>query len=58
MVVWSPLIGEALLDIVGKHFTGKPWPRSSDMNATWRYMADLQRAKTTARWSVYFFAVA
>jgi hypothetical protein len=49
---------EALLDIVGKHFTGKPWPRSGDMGATRRYMANLQRAMTTARWSVDFFAVA
>jgi hypothetical protein len=49
---------EALLDIMGKHFTGKQWPRSGDMGATRRYMADLQRAMTRARWSVDFFAVA
>jgi hypothetical protein len=34
---------EALLDIVGQHFIGKQWPRSGDMGATRRYMADLQR---------------
>jgi hypothetical protein len=49
---------EALLDIVGKHFTGKLWPRSGDMGATCRYMADLQRAMTRATRSVDFFAVA
>jgi hypothetical protein len=49
---------EALLDIVGKRFTGKPWPRSGDMGATRRYMANLQRAMTRARRSVDFFAVA
>jgi hypothetical protein len=48
---------EALLDVVGKHFTGKLWPRSGDMGATRRYMADLQHTKTRARWSVDFFAV-
>jgi hypothetical protein len=25
---------EALLDIVGEHFTRKPWPHSGDMGAT------------------------
>jgi hypothetical protein len=49
---------EALLDIVGKHFTGKPWPRSGDMGATRHYMADLQRAMTSGTRSVDFFAVA
>ena len=33
-------------------------PRSGDMGATRRYMADLQRAMIKAMWSVDFFAVA
>jgi hypothetical protein len=49
---------EALLDIVGQRFIGKLWPRSGDMGATRRYMADLQLAMRKARWSVDFFAVA
>jgi hypothetical protein len=49
---------EALLDVVGTHLTGKSWPRSGDIGATRRYMADLQRAMTRATRSVDFFAVA
>ena len=49
---------DALLDVSGRHFTGQPWPRSGGMEATRRFMADLQDAMTAARWTVDFFAVA
>ena len=48
---------DALLDVLSKHFTGCQWPRSVGMDATRRFMADLQRAMTRARWNVDFFAV-
>ena len=49
---------DALLDVLGKHFTGKLWPRSGGMDATRRFMAELQRAMTKAGWKVEFFALA
>jgi len=49
---------DALLDVLGRHFTGQPWPRRGGMDATRRFMADLQRAMTRAGWTVDFFAVA
>jgi len=49
---------DALLDVLGRHFTGRPWPRSGGMDATRRFMADLQDAMAAARWSVDVFAVA
>ena len=49
---------DALLDVLGKHFIGRLWPRSGGMDATRRFMADLQRAMTRSGWSVNFFAVA
>jgi hypothetical protein len=49
---------DALLDVLGRHFTGRPWPRSGGMDATRRFMADLQDAMVAARWSVDLFAVA
>ncbi len=49
---------DALLDVLGRHFTGRPWPRSGGMDATRRFMADLQEAMVAARWSVDVFAVA
>jgi hypothetical protein len=48
----------ALLDVIARHFTGRPWPRSSDMDATRRFMADLQKAMIATRWSVDLFVVA
>jgi len=48
---------DALLDVLGRHFTGQPWPRAGGMDATRRFMADLQRAMTTAGWMVDFFAL-
>ncbi len=49
---------DALLDVLGRHFTGQPWPRSGGMDATRRFMADLQEAMVAARWSADFFALA
>ena len=47
-----------LLDLVARHFTGRLWPRVGGMDATRRFMADLQRAMTKAGWKVDLFAVA
>ena len=49
---------DALLDVLARHFTGQPWPRSGGMDATRRFMADIQRAMTRARWRVDLLAVA
>jgi hypothetical protein len=49
---------DALLDAIGRHFTGKPWPRSGGMDAARRYMAYLQRAMIAAGWTVDLFALA
>jgi hypothetical protein len=49
---------EALLDVLGKHFTGRQWPRSGGMEAARRFMAALQRAMTQARWNVDEFTIA
>ena len=49
---------DALLDALGRHFTGQPWPRSGGMDATRRFMADLQHAMVAAGWRVDFFALA
>src|SRR5271157_6059200 len=52
------LEGELLLDLVARPFTGRLWPRTGGMDATRRFMADLQRAMTKAGWKVDLFAVA
>ena len=52
------LEGELLLDLVARHFTGRLWPRTGGMDATRRFMADLQRAMTKAGWKGDLFAVA
>jgi len=49
---------DALLDVLGRHFTGRPWPRSGGMDATRRFMADLQGAMSRAGWTVDLLAVA
>jgi len=49
---------EALLDTVGRHFVGRPWPRSGGMEATRRFLVDLQRAMRRTGWLVDVFAVA
>lgn len=49
---------EALLDVLGKHFIGQPWPRTGGVDATRKFMADLQPAMTRANWTVHFFGMA
>jgi hypothetical protein len=49
---------DALLDVLGRHFTGQPWPRSGGMDATRRFIGDLQRVMTRAGWTVDLLAVA
>jgi len=49
---------DALLDVIGRHFTGRPWPRTGGMNETRRFMARLQSAMTATRWKVDLLAMA
>jgi hypothetical protein len=49
---------DALLDVIARHFTGRTWPRSGGVDATRRFMADLQNAMIAARWTVDLLAVA
>ena len=49
---------EALLDVIARHFTGRPWPRSEGMEATRHFLADLQRGMASSGWKVDLFAVA
>jgi hypothetical protein len=49
---------DALFDILGQHFTGRPWPRSVGMEVTRRFMADLQNAMIATRWKVDLLAMA
>jgi hypothetical protein len=49
---------DALLDVLGRHFIGRPWPRSGSMNATRQFMADLQNAMIAAGWSADLLVVA
>ena len=49
---------DALFDAIGRHFTGQPWPRSCGMDATRRFMADLQDAMVARRWKVDLLAMA
>lgn len=48
----------ALFDVIGRHFTGRPWPGSGGMDATRRFMADLQSAMIATRWKVDLLAMA
>jgi hypothetical protein len=43
---------DALFDVLAKHFTGRPWPRSGGMDLTRRLMADLQNAMIATGWRV------
>ena len=43
---------DALLDLLGRHFAGRPWPRSGNIASTRRFMADLQNAMIATRWKV------
>jgi hypothetical protein len=49
---------DILLGVVGRHFTGQPWPPSGGMDATRRFMGSLQRTMTRAGWTVDLLAVA
>jgi hypothetical protein len=49
---------DRLLDLLGRHFIGKSWPRTGGMEATRRFMATLQRAMSAAGWKLDAFAVA
>jgi hypothetical protein len=49
---------DRLLDLLGRHYTGRTWPRSGGMDATRRFMATLQRAMTAAGWKLDAFAIA
>lgn len=49
---------DALFDVVGKHFTGRPWPRTGGMDVTRQFMADLQSAMLATRWKVDLLAMA
>jgi hypothetical protein len=43
---------DALFDVLARHFTGQPWPRSGGMDSTRRFMTDLQNAMIATRWGV------
>lgn len=49
---------EMLLDLLGQHFAGRPWPRSGGMDAMRRFMATFQRAMCAAGWKIDLFVAA
>jgi len=49
---------ELLLDLIARHYTGRLRPRTGGMEATRRFMVELQRAMVAAGWKVDAFAVA
>jgi peptidoglycan/LPS O-acetylase OafA/YrhL len=49
---------DALLNVVGRHFTGRLWPRTGGMVATGWFMADLQRVTARAGRTVDLLAMA
>lgn len=48
---------DALFDAIGRHFVGRPWPRSGGIDATRRFMADLQREMRKTGWTVDVFVL-
>jgi hypothetical protein len=54
----EPVEKDALLDILARHFTGQPWTCSGGMDATRRFMADLQNAMIATRWNADLLATA
>ena len=54
----EPIEKDALLDVLSRHFTGQPWPRSGSMDATRWFMARLQNAMTAAKWKADLLALA
>jgi hypothetical protein len=49
---------EAMFDVIGGHFAGRPWPRSGGMDVTRRFMADLQSGMIARGWKVDLLAMA
>ena len=49
---------DRLLDLLGRHFVGRSWPRTGGMDATRRFLASLQRAMVAAGWKLDAFALA
>lgn len=49
---------DLLFDLLGRHFTGRLWPRTGGMQATRRFLTELQRAMAASGWKVDSFAVA
>lgn len=49
---------DALFDVLGRHFTGQPWPRTGGMDATRRFMVELQKAMVATNWKVNLLAMA
>jgi hypothetical protein len=49
---------DALFDIVGRHFIGRPWPRTGGMDVTRQFIADLQPAMIAMLWKVDLLAMA
>jgi hypothetical protein len=54
----EPIEMDALFDVIARHFTGQPWPRSGGMDFTRRFMADLRNAMIATRWKVVPLAMA
>ena len=48
---------DALLDVLSRHFTGQPWPRSGNMDVTRRFIIKLQNAMIAAKWRVDMLGV-
>ena len=48
---------ELLFDLLGRHFTGHLWPRKGGIEATKRFMGELQRGMVAAGWKVDSFAL-
>jgi hypothetical protein len=49
---------DALLDVIARHFTGRAWPRGGAMDATRRFMIDLQSGMLATLWKVDLLAMA
>jgi hypothetical protein len=49
---------ESLLHVLGKHFTGQPWPRAVGVDTIRHFMADLQPVMITAGWAIHLFSMA
>jgi hypothetical protein len=54
----EPAERDALFDIVGRHFIGRPWPRTGGMDVTRKFFADLQPTMIAMLWKVDLLAMA